>query len=244
MFTNEESGACLPGACAADCGRCENSCHQVRSQTCIGVKVTTISGNGGMPEERFMGGEAESPDVLGAEGLVGAVLGLEDDGGLDDLEAVPGARGDVHPVAALVTAEPQARGLTAAVVVEHHVYLPTQQQLGLGGAAVPVHGDLRPALQRVQHPLRTVRGRVAQVAVHPQPRRRLGLSGQGVKKGVVNQHRSVFVFVFAAVLVAGSPCAQVFLMEMVVLLHEYDVGRAEHKQHAAEVSPADTGSGS
>lgn len=167
------------------------------------------------------------PDVLGAEGLVGAVLGLEDDGGLDDLEAVPGARGDVHPVAALVAAEPQARGLTAAVVVEHHVYLPTQQQLGLGGAAVPVHGDLRPALQRVQHPLRTVRGRVAQVAVHPQPRRRLGLSGQGVKKGVVNQHRSVFVFVFAAVLVAGSPCAQVFLMEMVVLLHEYDVGRAD-----------------
>ena len=191
-----------------------------------------------------MGGEAESPDVLGAEGLVGAVLGLEDDGGLDDLEAVPGARGDVHPVAALVAAEPQARGLTAAVVVEHHVYLPAQQQLGLGGAAVPVHGDLRPALQRVQHPLRTVRGRVAQVAVHPQPRRRLGLSGQGVKKGVVNQHRSVFVFVFAAVLVAGSPCAQVLLMEMVVLLHEDDVGRAEHKQHAAEVSPADAGGGS
>ena len=109
MFTNEESGACLPGACAADCGRCENSCHQVRSQTCIGVKVTTISGNGGMPEERFMGGEAESPDVLGAEGLVGAVLGLEDDGGLDDLEAVPGARGDVHPVAALVAAERRRR---------------------------------------------------------------------------------------------------------------------------------------
>ena len=244
MFTNEESGACLPGACAADCGRCENSCHHVRSQTCIGVKVTTISGNGGMPEERFMGGEAESPDVLGAEGLVGAILGLEDDGGLDDFEAVPCAGGYVHTIAALVTIQPEARGLAAVVVVEHHVYLSAQQQLCLGSISVPVHGDLRPALQRVQHPLRTVRGRVAQVAVHPQPRRRLGLGGQGVKKGVVNQHRSVFVFVFAAVLVAGSPCAQVFLMEMVVLLHEGDVGRAEHKQYAAEVSPADTGSGS
>lgn len=143
-----------------------------------------------------MGGEAESPDVLGAEGLVGAVLGLEDDGGLDDLEAVPGARGDVHPVAALVAAEPQARGLATLVVIEHHVYLPAQQQLGLGCIPVPVHGNLRPALQGVQHPLRAVPGRVAQVAVHPQPRRRLCLGGQGVKKGVVYQHVNQFLFPF------------------------------------------------
>ena len=43
-------------------------------------------------------------------------------------------------------------------------------------------------LQGVQHALGTVVRGVAQVAVHPQPRRRLRLRGESVEKKVIDQH--------------------------------------------------------
>ena len=46
----------------------------------------------------------------------------------------------------------------------------------------------RPRLQRVEHPLRLVRGRISQVHVHPQPWRGLGLGGEGIKECFIYYH--------------------------------------------------------
>ena len=119
---------------------------------------------------------------------VAAVLGFEYYGRFDDFEAVPDPGGDVYSVSALVAVEPDARSLVAALVVEHHIYLPAQQQLRLGSAAVTVHGNFSAFFEGVEHPLRAVFRGVAQVAVHPQTRGSLRLACESIKESVVDQH--------------------------------------------------------
>lgn len=145
--------------------------------------VRTSSGGGHGRERAVMQALSGRPrrwsrclqHVFGAEGLVAAVLGLEDDGGLDYGEVVPGTGGDVDPISAFIAVEPEACGLAARVVVEHHVYLAAQQNLAFGSATVAVYGQDGSGLQGIQHSLGAVVRGVAQVAVHPQPRRRLRL---------------------------------------------------------------------
>lgn len=58
----------------------------------------------------------------------------------------------------------------------------------LRGSQVPVDRQLCPGLQRIQHPLRIILRRVAQVVVHPQAGRSLCLRGEGVKELRVYHH--------------------------------------------------------
>lgn len=74
------------------------------------------------------------------------------------------------------------------VVVVDPLHLATEHYHGLGGVVVAVDGHHRAGLQGIQHALALVGGGVAQVEVHPQPRRSLSLSGQGVEEFLINQH--------------------------------------------------------
>ena len=53
---------------------------------------------------------------------------------------------------------------------------------------MPMDGHHRAGLQGVEHTLALVGRGVAQVEVHPQPRRGLGLSSQGIEEFLINQH--------------------------------------------------------
>ena len=53
---------------------------------------------------------------------------------------------------------------------------------------MPMDGHHRARLQGVEHTLALVGGGVTQVEVHPQARRGLGLSGQGIEELLVNKH--------------------------------------------------------
>ena len=76
-------------------------------------------------------------------------------------------------------------------VVEVFHEMPPQAHHRLRRRPVPMDGQHRPRLDRIQHPLRLVRRRIPQVQIHPEPRRGLRPGGQGVKGLFVDDHKSL-----------------------------------------------------
>ena len=113
--------------------------------------------------------------ILRTQGLVLAVLAFEDDGGFEDVDAVPLAYGDAeardiatgfeqhsgrfaeHPAAAKVhavrVAVPDA---LKTLLIENLLHLAAKQHQHLGGLCVAVNRQHSPRQQRVQHPLGVV----------------------------------------------------------------------------------------
>ena len=58
---------------------------------------------------------------------------------------------------------------------------------------MPMDGQRRAGFQRVEHPLRLIVRPVAQVKIHPKPRRGLCLRGEIVEELLGDEHNSVFV---------------------------------------------------
>lgn len=101
---------------------------------------------------------------------------------------MPAALLDHEHAQRAIGVEGDALGLAAGVIVEYPLDAPAQDHDGFGRAEMPVYGQHRPGLQRIQHPLRTVFGRVPQIQIHPQARRGLRLDGEVVQYGSVDYH--------------------------------------------------------
>ena len=77
--------------------------------------------------------------VVGWQWSVGAVLHLEYNRRLDDLESVPLARRNVHSVVALRWIQCEPFGFIALGVVEHDIDQSPEQDVGFGSVTVTVH---------------------------------------------------------------------------------------------------------
>ena len=104
-------------------------------------------------------------------------------------------------------------------IVEVFHEMPPQAHHRLRRRPVPMDGQHRPRLDRVQHPLRLVRRRIPQVQIHPEPRRGLRLGGQGVKGCFVDDHTtkiSIYLQIWA------------FSLKIYYLQIESDTGRINY----------------
>ena len=73
-------------------------------------------------------------------------------------------------------------------VVEVFHEMPPQAHHRLRRRPVPMDGQHRPRLDRVQHPLRLIGRRIPQVQIHPKPRRLLRPGGQFIQYFLVDDH--------------------------------------------------------
>lgn len=76
-------------------------------------------------------------------------------------------------------------GFFACVVVEDFLCAAAEDYHIFTGHGVPMDGDDRTGLDGIQHPLRLVFGRIAEVVVHPKTGRGLSLGGQLVKNSII-----------------------------------------------------------
>lgn len=68
------------------------------------------------------------------------------------------------------------------LIIELLDHAPAKHDDRLRCLLMPVYRHDRPWLDRIQHPLRRIRRRIAQVIIHPQPRRCFCLLGEGVQQ--------------------------------------------------------------
>lgn len=119
--------------------------------------------------------------------LPGAILRLEQhSAALERTQAVPLSGRDIQHVAARnhIHRLHERPGSIIEVLLE----MAAKAYDYLVGGAVPMHRKHRPRLNRIEHPLAPVLRAVPQVVIHPQPRRSLGRSGEGVEDGVGDDH--------------------------------------------------------
>ena len=74
------------------------------------------------------------------------------------------------------------------IVIKDLPQMSTETNHRLRGLHMPMDRQRRPRLDGIEHPLGLVGRGVAQVQIHPQPRRRLRLGGQRVKYVLVDNH--------------------------------------------------------
>ena len=104
-------------------------------------------------------GSVNVQDVLRGDGDEGAVLALEDDGaGLEGLQAVPAAGLDGHSDGVGPGRDGHLLREGTSVVIEVLRGPAPQYHHRLRRAPMPMDRQHRPRLQRIQHPLRAVRG--------------------------------------------------------------------------------------
>ena len=161
----------------------------------VGFLVYLVRACIGNPSRELSGCAPQVQDVLRAQRLVAPVLHLQDHRpALQRTHPVPLPQRDVQRHDR--TARRQLHRLRAAalqlIVVLLHQTTPKAHHR-LRRTPVTVDRHLRPRLDRVQHPLRTVSGTVPQVLVHPQARRALRLFRQAVQQRLRDSH-SAFVF--------------------------------------------------
>ena len=73
-------------------------------------------------------------------------------------------------------------------IVEVFHEMPPQAHHRLGGGPVPMDGQHRPRLDRIQHPLRPVLRGIPEIQIHPQPRRLLRPCGQFIQYMLIDNH--------------------------------------------------------
>ncbi len=103
---------------------------------------------------------------------------------------MPLADGDVEGDVGAVGARGQVDGggHFALVVVEDFAQMAAQADHRFRRFQMPMDGQRRARFQRVEHPLRLIVRPVAQVKIHPQPRRSLRLGGEIVEELLGNEH--------------------------------------------------------
>ena len=93
----------------------------------------------------------------------------------------PLADGDIHRHAAGAGRQVDDLRHLAGIAVKDLPQPAPQAHHRLRRLPVPMDGQHRPRLQRIQHPLRAVGRRVPEIQVHPPARRGLRLGGEGVE---------------------------------------------------------------
>ena len=136
----------------------------------------------GMTEAGYDAVPLHLQDIILLQRLIRPVLALQQDrAGFQGLEVVPLAGGDVQEAAAGDHVDDC--GLLPRIVVEVLLEMPAHAHDRLGTVLMPMDGQHRPGLDRVQHPLGLVLRRVPEVVVHPKALgllRRLGQLVQGL----------------------------------------------------------------
>ena len=106
----------------------------------------------------------------------------------ETLQGMPLPYGDAEAADVATGFNEDSISQSAFVIVIEPFHLATEHYHGLGGVAVTVDGHHRARLQGVQHALALVIRRIAQVEVHPLPRRGFRLCRQGVEELLVDEH--------------------------------------------------------
>lgn len=120
-------------------------------------------------------------DILLPDRLVGAVLDLQDDrAGLEGAERVPGACRNVEGADWAAWRDLNALAADPCVIIELLDHTPTQNHECLRRLPMPMNRNNRTRFDRIQHPLRRICRRIAEIKIHPQARRRLRLSGKAI----------------------------------------------------------------
>ena len=101
---------------------------------------------------------------------------------------MPLAFGDVHAHTRAAGDHVDDLRHLPVIGTEDFPQVPAEADHRLGGGRVPMDGQHRPGLERIQHPLRQVLRRIPKVQIHPEPRRLLRPRGQFVKYFRVDDH--------------------------------------------------------
>ena len=126
--------------------------------------------------------ELVSPhDILLPDRFIRAVLDFQDDrAGLEGAERVPGSGRDVEGADRAAWRDLDALAADPRIIIKLLHHFPAKYNKSLRGLPMPVDRNHRTRLDRIQHPLRHICRRIAEIKIHPQARRRLRLLGKAI----------------------------------------------------------------